>query len=158
MYEVVRNYEFVDQMSNILSISSSKQEQLYFLVHSSDNNESDLATFLMSYYDEIDLGKLDSNGMNVWHYACYLGNVRLLKLLLNVTNDKGEWKKYLNMPADVTGKQLCFHLAVQQNRVEMVKFLKDIANNKNGEYEGVLDINCKNGQQQVPMQVCLFCF
>ena len=100
LYEITRNYEFVNDMSKIISIAQDKQEQLYFLVHSSSNDISILAQFLMSYVDEVDLGLFDANGMNVFHYACQLGNVKLFKLLLNVTN-KTEWKKYLNMPANL---------------------------------------------------------
>ena len=147
-------------MSNIISIANNKQEQLYFLVHS--GSIEFLSQFLLAYMDEIDLSKFDKNGLNVWHYVSKLGNVRMLRLLMNVT-PKSEWKKYLNTAAQTADKPLCFHLAVEEKQVEMVKEFRRICEtvknddeeSKSGGEESILDINCLNGKKQTPMKLCL---
>ena len=98
-YEITRGFEFINDMSTITSIAKNKQEQLMFLVHSNKDDSKgveSLAQFLMSYKDEIDLGKVDAKGMNVWHYVFQLDKVRMFKLLLDITN-KDDAKKYLSM-------------------------------------------------------------
>ena len=77
----------MNEISSIIRIASNKQEQLFFLVHSGEDNGNGLttlATFLMNYLEEIDLGMLDKNGMNAWHYVCKLGKLNMFQLLLNI--------------------------------------------------------------------------
>ena len=75
LYEITRKSDFINDMSNILNIAKDKQSQLFFLVHAgkAGANEDAFALFLMSYLDQIDLGKVDKTGLNVWHYICKLG-------------------------------------------------------------------------------------
>ena len=99
LYEITRSNEFINEMVNITSIASDKQQQLLFLIHSvKDDEVGQLARFLVSYGDEVDLGKLDKMGFNAFHYVCKLGKIGMLKLLLNVST-REEWKLYMNMAA-----------------------------------------------------------
>ena len=109
-YEITRGFEFINDMSTITSIAKNKQEQLMFLVHSNKDDSKgveSLAQFLMSYKDEIDLGKFDAKGMNVWHYVFQLDKVRMFKLLLD-TIPKDEAKKYLTMVCTCTFNIILF--------------------------------------------------
>ena len=131
-------------MSNVISIGSDKQQQLLFLVHSGKDNSKgvkELAQFLMNYLDEVDLGLLDKNGMNVWHYVCKLGKVRMLKLLLNVT-DPNDWEKYFDMPAQLPDKPKCIHLAASHNQVGMVEQLKQMSQDE--EYKHIIRMSSPN--------------
>ena len=86
LYEITRSNEFINEMVNITNIATDKQEQLLFLIHSTkDNDVGQLARFLVSYGDEVDLGKIDKMGFNAFHYVCKLGKMKILKLLFNVT-------------------------------------------------------------------------
>ena len=99
MYYITRNVQFRNNISYITSISENKQQKLYFLIHAGQDNKEgieNLATFLMTYLDDIDLAKLDTKGMSIFHYLAKLGKVKMLKLLENVIS-KQDCKKYLNM-------------------------------------------------------------
>ena len=101
LYEITRSNEFINEMVNITSIARDKQEQLLFLIHSSkDDAIAQLARFLVSYRDEVDLGQIDKMGLNAFHYVCKLGKMKMLKLLFDVTTYH-ELKKYMNLPAGI---------------------------------------------------------
>ena len=107
LYEITRSNEFINEMVNITNIATDKQEQLLFLIHSGKDDVAgvgQLARFLVSYGDEVDLGKLDKMGFNAFHYVCKLGKLKMFKLLLNVTTPE-QWKNFMNMPA---GMHNCF--------------------------------------------------
>ena len=106
LYTISRNEEFINDISNVVSLTSNdKQRELMFLIHSQDNtlNVNKLAQFLMSYQNSIDLSLIDSSGCNAWHYVCKLGHLRMLKLLMSIT-PKEETVKYLN-----TRNKVCMH-------------------------------------------------
>ena len=160
LYEVTRNADFVSDMSSIISIANSKQEEMFFLVHSGDVES--LSQFLMAYMDEVNLSMRDKHGLNVFHYTGQLGNVRMLRLLLNVTK-KSEWNKYLNTPAQTASKPLLTHLAVMNQHIEMVKELKrmckmmsvDIDADGTQQQAQVLSMESENGNGQTPMDIAI---
>ena len=129
LYSITRRENFVNDLTNILTIGKTKQEQLYFLIHSANDSPvsmNGLAQFLMNYVNEVDLGKLDEKGMNVWHYVAIIGNVKMLRLLLSSTTME-ERKKYLSLPAQHKYTQAtCLDLAIDKQQIEMVKELRRV--------------------------------
>ena len=132
LYAITRSEEFINDMTSILSISNKdKQRELMFLIHSEDTsaNVKVLAQFLLSYKEDVDLEKIDDNGLNVWHYICQLGHLRMLKFLMSI-HSKEECGKYLNSRAKKKSwdgsswrdRGVCFHVAVENRRVSVVRY------------------------------------
>ena len=155
LYEITRSNEFINEMVNITNIATDKQEQLLFLIHSGqDNSEgvAQLARFLVSYRNEVDLGKLDKMGLNAFHYVCKLGKMKMLKLLFNVTT-RDQWKLFLNMPADIPTKPYCAHLAIMYDHHEFVKEFTQMSLSK--KYSGIFSTEVRNAKSQTPMTLAL---
>ena len=62
----------------------------------------------------------DENALNIWHVACSVGNLKLLKLLINNVS-KEECKRSLNMKSNFN--RLPFHDACAYNRPGIVRYL-----------------------------------
>ena len=75
---------------------------------------------------------------------------------MNVT-PKSEWKTNLNRAAQTSEKPSCFHLAVHEKQVDMIKEFVKICKNEKDEKTGesILDINCKDGKNRNPMRLAI---
>ena len=89
-------------MNSILTISNNEKEvqkNLFFVLHS--ENVQELSRFLISNYDtdkesnQIDFCERDANGLNVFHYCCKLGNIKMLELLIRVTENDSRCDDWL---------------------------------------------------------------
>ena len=79
-YKIERRESFMNDLNVILNISSNNQQrQLYFDIHSTNQNKisQSLINLLFCYHNKLDFIKLDDNGMNAFHYVCKLGNFKL---------------------------------------------------------------------------------
>ena len=155
-YEITRAAAFHDDMSNVISIATDKQQQLMFLIHSGKNNTKGveaLASFLLNYLDSVDFGLLDKNGMNVWHYVCKLGRTRYLKLLLNLTSEE-EWQSLFSVPAGLPGGPVCVHLVAMHDQVSMMKQLKQMANEEE-QYKNCIKLDAANENGKTPLDIAI---
>ena len=73
-----------------------------------------------------------------------IGHSKMLSLLLNVTNDRNDWKKYLTRCADISGKPQRVHFAAQCNNVKLMKQL--ILQGPD-----IIETHCKNAKNQSPL-------
>ena len=129
LYGVTRNWEFVNDMSNILSISNNEKEMqrnLFFSLHNGGDVKL-LAKFLITYSDKVDLSLCDAHGMNAYHYCCYFGNVKMFELLKNVARDDNKLlKKCLTMPTSALFKQYCLQLAIKSGNSRLVEIMVEL--------------------------------
>ena len=90
IYEITRNEDFINDMSNVFEISKNKKEQLYYLIQSENTVENIelLTQFLLTYSnsnDFPDLNDIDNKTSNLtaWDHVIKSASLEKYKLLLN---------------------------------------------------------------------------
>ena len=147
LYEISRLEEFTSEINDSLSVTSGdKQRELMFLIHVADTsaNVRQLAKFLMSFMQEIDLEKMDKTGMNCFHRICKIGNLRMLKLLMSLLPKK-KLIRCLTMECEMKRQNAnCFHIACRNKHSEMVKYFVQLCCNP--EWKDYININMTTTQ------------
>ena len=161
LYNIIRQEDFINNMKNILSVTSNnnnKQEQLFFLLHSCKYNNKSiklLSQFLISYSNDIDLGMKDDNEMNAFHYCCEFGNTRLFNLLVNFVQKKEKETNhqllikhiceptrnpYVLYSSDDNDTQIyCSDLAIKSGNYQFLNKLVLIGNNYDIKWKNIND-------------------
>lgn len=115
---------------------------LTFSIQSLYCNEN--AKFLLSF-DSVDVDIKLMYNMTPFTWACYVGNLEIVKILVNdyYLNQKNPKKKINILLSIVESGENALHLAVRENHLDVVKYLISL---------DVFDISLKHGKGESPIE------